>query len=49
MYFENNFMYDVENIVEHITASLPIRKQRAGTIRRKMTNSDEGSEQLELA
>ena len=44
MYYVNNIMYYVESVAEHIKTSLSIHKQCVGTIRWKMTNSDEGSE-----
>ena len=37
-------MYYEESMAEQMKLSLPIDKQCAGTIRWKMTNSDEGSE-----
>ena len=43
-YYVNNIMFYVESIAEHIKASLSIHKQCTGTIRWKMTNSNEGSE-----
>ena len=43
MYNINNNLYHVESIAEQIEASLSIRKQYAGTMRWKMTNSDAGS------
>ena len=43
MQYVNNNMYYVENLAELIKASPSIHEQYAGTIRWKMTNSDEDS------
>ena len=43
MYYVNNNMYYVESVTEHKKASVSIHKQYAGTIRWKMTKSEEGS------